>query len=196
MFMPPPGLPPGPIPLVGWAPLEPPIPQVVPLSPPPLLEAMLSGLGCVSQIPVCVSGGLGANENFMHFTLWFWDFIPFPRLDFWRISVCSITRGESRGDPRMGWCTLRYLDFDEIHLHGMVFFDMIMGASETKDPGNERIRIPAFQRISKLWKRKSLKRITAVQSWWEKRKNLGFSIKISTKSLILCSKAIKTPMVE
>ena len=87
----------------------------------------------------------------------------------------------------MGWCTWRYLDFGEIRLHGMIFFDMIMGAGETKDPGNERIRIPAFQPMSKLWKRTSLKRITAVQSFWENQKNLGFSIKISIKILIWCS---------
>ena len=42
-----------------------------------------------------------------------------------------------------------YRDFYEIHLYGMVFFGTINRDVGTKDPGNERIRIVSFQRMSK-----------------------------------------------
>ena len=49
--------------------------------------------------------------------------------------------------------------FGENRLHGISVSDRIMGGFGTKDPGNERIGIVAFQRISKNKNRLSIRKV-------------------------------------
>ena len=52
------------------------------------------------------------------------------------------------------------MNFGEIHVHVLVYTAVITGSGGPKDPGNERIRLPAFQRMSAHPQRLSFKIFT------------------------------------
>ena len=65
----------------------------------------------------------------------------------------------NRPDPAFSWGGA-YMDLDEIQLDKLVPFSTMTGDSATIDPGNQRIGIVAFQRMSKNKNRLSIRKVS------------------------------------
>ena len=95
-----------------------------------------------------------------------------------------------------GVVQMEFRDFPKNRVTSPGWYAMMLRPAAWIIPENERIRISAFQRMSKIWKRKSLKRITVVQSWRFFSKISEIQTKIKWKSSFRVQKSSKIDIME